>query len=411
MSDTSNISGLGRIQPTGSGSSKNQYQSSSGKKKKDSNPSKLHIGEIVRGTIVEKIEPKIAKVRIPTGTFLAIVAPNLLKEDTLLFKVIKTHPDLVLKVHEINTHSNGKLVNLEDLIRLLDLPKNDFYDVLIRIIAKKKKAVFKEDIIEIEKVFKFILDKLPQDVSLEQVLRLLVEMYIFELPFTEKLILKLLPLFISEDKLSYYFKELEHLSDELDPENQFIVKSIILSIKKNDEGRKNIFIIGANSSNLFNILNLEKDKKHKSHTLSIIRELRKFIIALNIWNALSVEGKTSYIYILPFYYSESFYFIQMKMNRDIHSHDEKLSFSFSVPTEDEAEVKAHITTFKKNLKIFLMSKNKELLSELQKNKESLKEALDKETFNLEAINFTSKDISDILSTKKDNKNRHFTVVV
>jgi len=410
MLDSNNISGLGRVQPVGGGSSKNSYQGS-GRKKKGSNPSKLHIGEIVRGTIVEKIESNIAKVRIPTGTFLSIVASNLLKEDTLLFKVIKTHPDLILKVHEINTHSDGKEVSLEDLIRLLDLPNNDFYNILIKIIRERKKTVFKEDIIELEKVFKFILNKLPQNVSFEQVLKMLVEMYIYGLPFTEKLILKLLPLFISEEKLSYYFKELEHFADELDAENQFIIKTIVLAIKKNEESRKDIFIMSAKSSNLFNVLNIEKNNKHKQHTLDIIKELRSFLIALNIWNALSVEGITNYIFILPFYYSDNYFFIKMRMNNNSYTKDEAISFSFSMPTEDDQEVKSHISAFKNNLKMFLISKNKELLGELKNNKEQLKQALENKDFNLDSLNFTTKDINDILAQKKDNSNRHFTVVV
>ena len=104
MSEISNIKSAHNIAPIYGGVGGNQYSGQQNSNPKQENKhSKLRIGEVVRATVLERIDDEMAYVRIPTGTFKAYLGKNLIKDDALLFRVNETSPYLILKIYEVPT--------------------------------------------------------------------------------------------------------------------------------------------------------------------------------------------------------------------------------------------------------------------------------------------------------------------
>ena len=108
-------------------SSGHKYQ----QKSKSKTPSKLHIGEILKGEILETHEYGIATVKLPIGILKAQLAGNLRKGDELIFFVQQVEPSLILKIHSLAPTKSGKELDIREIIRILDLSDNSFFIKLI----------------------------------------------------------------------------------------------------------------------------------------------------------------------------------------------------------------------------------------------------------------------------------------
>ena len=86
---------------------------------------KLRKGEIVFGQILEKVSKEVFKIKLPNGIFKAIIHPSLKQGDRLYFLIKEIEPSLVISVHSTDLIlTNGK-IDIEEILRVLDIPESD----------------------------------------------------------------------------------------------------------------------------------------------------------------------------------------------------------------------------------------------------------------------------------------------
>ncbi len=419
MSDISSINNSKNISSVNQGGGggnfyQNQEQAPNDKNKK---PSKLRIGEIVRAVVVERIDADTAFVRIPTGTFKAVIGRNLENNDTLLFKVTETNPYLVLKIHEVPTGNKEGTFSKEEILRVLDLPSNDFNSLLIDIFKEHKTTIIRDDVLVINKTYKQYAELNKYDNDLKQFLNLVVELNISKLPLSINLIKKLFPLYVGENVISETLNYLAKNINELPNDLKLKFDIVFDDIKRNRYSKNNMFVLAVNDyddgQTFFELLNEIDDRKDVSksykHKSNILRDL---ISSLSLWNILSFSGKTPLQYFIPYYYEDYYFIIRIVKRTQTNQKLEPLSFYFSVPVENLGEVRNKMLAFQNQLKLFMSNENNKFLESLDTFKEKLISSLEKRNFSLESIKISVDDINKELNQMSSSENSaRFTIVV
>ncbi len=417
MADISKIKTTSNISNISGGGGGNFYFQQDNQPKQEKKYSKLRIGEVVRATILDRIDNELAYVRIPTGTFKALVGKNLKKDDSLLFKVNEITPYLVLKIYEVPTGKKELLFPTEELIRILDVPENEFYFDLIEVFRQYKNTIVREDLLNIYKVYQQYLGENKYFSNQTQFLRLAIELNISKLPISLNLIKKLLPLYMNENEINDLLNYLDKNVNELPEPIKSNLIEIFDDVKKNKYNKNNLFILAISENEkqktFFDLLNdideyefISKSYKNKSNIL------RKFIVALSLWNIISFSGKAPLQYFIPYYF-EGFYFVIRITKRNYTNNKlEPVSFNFSVPTDNVGEVKGKMLAFQKQLKLYMSNDNNKFIESLDSFKEKLISSLEKNNYNLNSLKISVDDISKELNeiNKFDNAS-HFTIVV
>lgn len=416
MADLSNISLTNNVGDISSGNSGNYYQRNQQAQKKKEVPSKLRVGEIVRGAISDRISDELAYVRIPTGTFKAIVSSNLKKGDSLLFKVVEVNPNLILRVHEVATMYNGEIMSMEHLLRILDIPNVPLYSALIDKMRKTRKTILREDVLEIYKLISKAEKELLSNAELDNLLTQLNEMQKAKLPLSLNLIKKLIPLFVSENLISNYlnklFKNLNNLSDQLKRNLTEYYKDIV----QNNYNKNNLFVLSISGNkdqpSFFDILCDIADGEYKNEIIEASSGLRDLIAAMSLWNIISFSGKTPFHYIIPYYYNNEFYVIRIIKQTINKEGKNPISFNFSMPSENLGEIRAKVLGFQKQLKIYLEAESEKIISTLEKFRSDLENAISSKDFKLESLKIGLEDVESELSDISESKSGdHFTIVV
>ncbi|GEM_PF-3355527 len=154
MNDIGNIGGPDRTgQGGGSG---NYYVPMRSRQQLKTETQKLKVGEVVLGTVLEIIDKEIAKVKLPMGTFTALLHSKLRTGDILFFYVAEVEPQLVLLVHSVSTSSSGKLRPHTEIARVLNLPENQRILEIIEFLSVKKTTILRTEVLN----FSNILDNL-----------------------------------------------------------------------------------------------------------------------------------------------------------------------------------------------------------------------------------------------------------
>ena len=415
MADTPNISMTGGIRPTNDGGSNRNYYSQQQTPKKEKKAAKLRVGEIVRGRISDRIDEEMAFVQIPTGTFKAIVASNLKKDDSMLFKVIEVEPELILKVHEVSTGSKDNPANARAIIRMLDIADDDFHVALIESLIQNRSNIVRDDVLELYKAYVILKDSIKR-VPLDQTLVMLTEVQNSRLPLSKNLMLKLLPLFISENQIG---ESLNFVANNLDSLPEVLKNSIeeyLLDIKENNYNKNNVFLLKQDKGkSFFELLNdideISNEEDLGRLTLHVSR-LRDLIASMSLWNLISFTGKTSLHYIIPYYFENNYFVIRITQRKITKGKQEPVSFSFSVPSENIGEIKNKVLAFQNQLKVYMQAENSRIVESLEKYQSDLTESLTKKDFDLESLNIGLNEIKDELGEiSKLGSGQNFTIVV
>lgn len=416
MADLSNISLSSNVGDVSQGHSGNFYQRPSSEKKKEAVPSKLRVGEIVRGTISERINDEIAFVRIPTGTFKAFVSKNLEKGDSLHFKVIETSPNLILKVYEVSTTFNGKELSANDLLRILDLPNINLYMLLIEKMRKSRRTILREDALDIYKIVSKGEKEFLSKTNLDNLLTQLNEMQKAKLPLSYNLINKLIPLFIDENKISYNLNVLSENLVSLPEIYRVALGDIFSDIRNNSYKKNNLFVLklskNQNSISFFDALCdiSELDISIEIKNAAIV--IRDLIASMSLWNIISFSGKTPFHYIIPYFYEGEYYIIRIVKQTINKSSNSAVSFVFSMPTQNFGEIRTKVIGFQRQLKVYLEAESDKIISTLEHFRSGLEKAVSSKNFKLESLKIGLEDIeSELNDISKSNSGDHFTLVV
>ena len=415
MADTPNISMTGGIRPTNGGGSNRNFYSKQQDAKKEKKAAKLRVGEIVRGRISDRIDEEMAFVQIPTGTFKAIVANNLKKDDSILFKVIEVEPDLILKVNEVSTGSKENPANAKSIIRMLDIADDDFHVALVDSLILNRSNIIRDDVLELYKAYVLIKES-TKKVPLNQILTMLIEVQNSRLPLSKNLMLKLLPLFMSEnligESLNYIAKNLDQLPFELSNS----IEEYLVDIKENNYKKNNVFLLkqdkGKSFFELLDDVEQISSEQDLGKMLFHVSRLRELIASMSLWNLISFTGKTSLHYIIPYYFEQNYFVIRITQRKITKGKQEPVSFSFSVPSENIGEIKNKVLAFQNQLKVYMQAENSRIVDSLEKYQNDLTESLTKKDFDLESLNIGLSEIKDELSEiSKLGSGQNFTIVV
>ncbi len=123
----------------------------------------VRIGEILRGKIVEVISPQQAVISLPNGTFTAEISGRFKAGDELFFRVQKVEPSLVLKIHSMFVGKGNWEIATNEILRILDLPKNNLFEKIIDYEKSKSNIIVREEVILKAKFSSAILEKIPKE--------------------------------------------------------------------------------------------------------------------------------------------------------------------------------------------------------------------------------------------------------
>ena len=165
----------GGIKEVGVGSnSSGFYYYSFNKKKNNPQFAKLHPGEIVQGLIIDIPEPEYANVRIPIGVFKAKLHGNLRQGDEMFFKIEEIQPALVLKIYSVSAFFKGEEHDIDEIMRMLDIPHKPEWKQIINIYKKMKPNIIRDEILHIIKGFSMISDELFEKYENEVLIKTLL---------------------------------------------------------------------------------------------------------------------------------------------------------------------------------------------------------------------------------------------
>lgn len=412
MADISNIKfnnvNIGFVDGGNSGS---QYEQQQQNPKKKNTASKLHVDEIVVGIITDRVDTNFAYVKIPTGTFKALVGENLHKGDSLYFKVVQVNPHLVLKVHEVSTGKEGKKTRTEELLRLLDLPSSELDFKILDQLKLSRKTVQRDQLIEICKTFSRYDPEKYQIIGEKRFIDLLNQMQISKLPSSNNLIDKLIYVYLDENSVSQALNMLEKRSriSELASE----LEVFFIDIKSNSYKKNNLFQVTSEKEASFfqlvrKLASNEKDKILRENSIL----LRDFIASVSLWNVISLTGKLPFHYIIPYYFEEFYFVIRVIKGNFNTNTEDQISFAFSVPTENLGKVDSKIRAFQQQLSVYLKAENNKIVQTLDEHKIELQKSLERSSFKLQSLNIGFEDLDEELEQISNTKvGDHFTVVI
>jgi hypothetical protein len=176
-------------------------------------PVSFRKGEIIHGEITEIISSKEAFVRLPSGILRALVAGNLKKGDSLFFQVQETEPYLVLKIFSSQMKKDGLDIPEDELVRILDLPDNDFFKSIITFYREKKSVITRDDIFNIEKTSSKISKDYLADITMKELFSIVFFMQENNLQQTSANFQKLKPAFRSPGMIHDKMLDLERQID------------------------------------------------------------------------------------------------------------------------------------------------------------------------------------------------------
>lgn len=110
---------------------------------------KLRKGEIVFGQVLEKVSKDLFRIKLPNGIFKAVIHPKLKQGDKLYFLIKEINPSLIISVHSTDLIVTDGIVNINEIIRVLDLTDTDTIHLIIEEYSNRVNRLFRHAIMEI----------------------------------------------------------------------------------------------------------------------------------------------------------------------------------------------------------------------------------------------------------------------
>ncbi len=162
---------------------------------------KLRKGEIVFGQILEKVSKEVFKIKLPNGIFKAIIHPSLKQGDRLYFLIKEIEPSLVISVHSTDLIFNKGRVNVEEILRVLDIPDSEDAREIIQEYSLRVNRLLRHviiDIIDLTEVYKKQKKKYNLTHGIEFIL---IDLYLTGYNIQDKNILNLVLNYISPSSI------------------------------------------------------------------------------------------------------------------------------------------------------------------------------------------------------------------
>ncbi|MCX7736050.1 MAG: hypothetical protein N2319_05000 [Candidatus Kapabacteria bacterium] len=322
MPETSGIHEI--INPGGTGSSFSPAYSKL-PTKPSIRKSRLKIGEIVPGKILEVHKPDIAIVSLPEGNFSAVLHSNLRSDDYLYFKVIETEPNLLLKIHSVPVKFEGKEISNSDIIRILDIPSNNFFIELISSLKKIRKNILRDEIIVINQFFANLPNEFKDYTKLNIAFNLILFLLDNKIQLSHTNYFAFSNVFYLNklaNSLEIIYKYVKKTNDDVFKE----LNDIFEKIKNPEKSIKDLFdvFLYENSQRsqlkfydaIARILDRIGSDAEFSSLIEPLKVVMRFIEILHIFNLINYKNKNNLLLILPYFRNDKFYLARINVQRN-----------------------------------------------------------------------------------------------
>jgi hypothetical protein len=391
---------------------------------KKSKPTKLRPGEIVQGTIIEVHANDEATVRLPNGTYRAVLHGALKRGDTLFFKVVESAPTLILRIYAVYCVINGKKVSNKDIIRILNLPEKIYTDQIISFYSFRRSIIVRDDILVFLRLFDQIDSKELEDTPIKDLFKVLFLMHESNLPFSKELYKKIKPMFIGInylqaamallDQYKFYMpdplqKRLEHLFNRLkDPDTDLMYLFNYFSIRNQSSDKQITFY-----SLLRQFLNIEYSAKKNPEMFNlqtIVKNLVEAIEAQHIMNSFAHRNKTPKYFFVPIFIWDNYFIAQLAIKKEKNN---TIMFSILTFNDELGEVLTQGNYNDKKINTIFISESEESSSILQKHLMALRRVLYSKNYDAGALKATNMPIEeiDMIQDRTQQQPKKISVVI
>ena len=271
-------------------------------KSKSKTPSKLHIGEILKGEILETHDYGIATVKLPIGILKAELAGNLRKGDELIFFVQEVEPSLILKIHSVAPTKSGKELEIREIIRILDLSENNFFIKSIEFLKQRRQFINRDECISLFEMFSELEANNYADISGTTLLTTLLFYMDNKLDFSAESFQRTKYAFVNKDMVEKILNILKSKVENYTSQELLAIKSYLDSIT-DDFAHQNFFLIKENTFAI-NIINLYKANQTQIGTIPAeiakeINYLAKYLNAIEIVRIVLLSNGKPYKLRIP----------------------------------------------------------------------------------------------------------------
>lgn len=390
---------------------------------KKGKPTKLRPGEIVQGTIIDVHSNEEATVRLPNGTFRAVLHGSLKRGDTLFFKVAESVPSLVLKIYAVYSMINNKKVPIKDIIRILDLPEKPLTEELINLYTSRRSIVVRDDVLVFFRLFDQIDPQEIENTALRDIFKVIFLMQETNLPFSFELYKKIKPLFLGMNYLQaaltlldqYKFfmpevlqKRLDRLFAGLkDPDTSLLFLFRFFGMTPPDKKTVSLYTV------LKHFQNIEYDSKKQPEMYnlqSIVKNLISAIEAQYIMNAFAIRNNTPLYFFVPIYIWDNYYVSQLTVKE---KKDGSKQFSLLTFNEKLGEVLTQGTYWHNKLSASFINESTAACEILQKHLMALRRVLYSKNYDVESLNASNVPLEeiDLLQERTQQQPKKISVVI
>ena len=386
---------------------------------------KLRPGEIVQGYIVEVHSNEEATVRLPNGTYRAVLHGSLKRGDTLFFKVVESLPSLILQIYAVYSIVNGKKVKINDIMRVLNLPQKPFTSELIGFYAYRRSIIVRNDVLVFFRLFEQMDSKEIERTPIQDIFKVIFLMQDAMLPFSAELYKKIKPLFFGMnylqaalallDQYKFYMpsllqKRLEGLFEGLkNPDTNLIYLFRFFSMQKPSKDTVPFYSV------LRQYLSVDYNLKKQPEMFnlqSIVKNLLQAIEAQYIMNAFAIRNETALYFFIPIYIWDKYYVSQLTVKQDNKINN---SYHFSLITFNEklGDVLTQGNISGKKLNATFFNESATASEILQKHLMSLRRVLYSKNYDvlsLKAHNIPFQEI-DIMQERSQQQPKKISVVI
>ncbi|MBM2816865.1 MAG: hypothetical protein HW421_3627 [Ignavibacteria bacterium] len=383
----------------------------------------LRAGEIIQGSIVEVFSDKEVSIRLPNGTFKAMLSNKLKAGDSLFFKVIETAPSLVLKIHSVSVSSGGKEFSSSELLRMLDLPDTSVYKDILDFLKSRISVISRDDVLMIYKGLISIKDSDRKLLNIKDALMVLFEMKHAGLPLTPETISRILPLFDGNRKLSQALNKMKSLLDSLPKEISDKLKVHFKGLMSSNPSPSYMidffsFMEKATGSFISDLIELQENKnneKYEEFNKQLMLTLRTIEAAL-LWNAYAAIHNQPQQIFIPVWLKGTLQVAQMAIKQSDEKKQKKkgqIYFSFDIPTINLGTVHIEGALLDNILTTTISAPKDNSVKLLSKHSPKLNQGLLKHNIHLQSISFvlTQTGQSDHPHDKSSSQPKGFQIVV
>ncbi len=416
MPETSGINAGNGIKKIGSEQQKSsgyEYIHSPSKQK----ITKLRVGELVKGTIIKIPQKNVAIVRLPIGTLTAEINGQLKPGDSLLLKVEKIKPNLVFKIHSVSAVIEGKEISINEILRILDLPQSkDFFEI-VQIIKHYKSNIIRQEVIQIQNFLKQTDNNFIKQFNLSLIIQTLLFFNKINLPYTENLLLRFIPLFIKSQQLDKQFENI--LNYETDnPKIMNIIHSIknLFSQNKLKENLLNINLLKLKNDTLYELLiQLKNIILIDNIAQYLLNDLNYFIYYLEgqfLNNLLANKLNINSYILIPLLFRKKLKLMKVSYKLSKTNKKKNLKFTFLINDEDISIIESQGILNDNFLEINIEAFDKNIAELIQKSITELQKLLADNNFIVSSIKISSLDDKTVETLKSaDDKSSNFSVVI